>query len=502
MALHHFSRRTFLSAAGAAAAGRLLPVVSSAASQPSSASASLDLGISELGELLRRRKISSADITRACLDRIGALNPTLNAFITVTGDRAVREAQAADDEMRRGKWRGPLHGVPIAMKDLVDTAGIPTTAGSALFKDRVPTQDAEIARRLGIAGAVLVGKTNMHEFAFGGSSLVTNFGGVRNPWDRTRIAGGSSGGSASAVAAGLCYAAIGSDTAGSIRQPAAYCGIVGLKPTFGLVSTSGVIPLSWSFDHIGPMTRTVRDAALMLQAIAGYDPNDAASAPMTVPDYSASLGARVSSLRVGVARAFFFDGLDPEIDRASSEALSVIAKLTGGIKDVEVSASTQEQLRSTIRAAEAYAYHAAFLAKSPELYQPETRVRLRTGADVTTVAYIEARRELARTRRSIGHVFDGVDVVITPTSPILPPPIAEFAGDRNGSADFVSRNIRNTSPFDVYGWPTISVPCGFSASGLPIGLQMSAAMGQDARVLQLAFAYEQATEWHRRRVKT
>jgi aspartyl-tRNA(Asn)/glutamyl-tRNA(Gln) amidotransferase subunit A len=459
----------------------------------------IDLSIRDASELVRQRKVSPVELTNACLAQIQKLNPTLNAFITVTAELAATEARAAEAEIQRGKWRGPLHGIPIALKDLFDTAGIRTTAGSGVFKDRVPTEDAEVVRRLKAAGAVLLGKTNMHEFAFGGSSLVTYFGGVHNPWERAHIAGGSSGGSAAAVAGRLCYAALGSDTAGSIRQPAAYCGIVGLKPTYGLVSARGVIPLSWSLDHVGPLARTTGDIALLLQAIAGYDPEDTASVSMKIPDYTAALRMSPTPLRLGIAREFFFDSLDPEIERAMSQALPVLEKLTAGIKDVAISASTQEQLRSTVRLAEAYAYHAKMMATSPDLYQPETLARLRPGANVDTVTYIQARRELEHTRRTIGQIFQTVDLLITPTSPILPPAIAEFPGDRNGSVDFVNRNIRNTSPFDVYGWPTISVPCGFSASGLPIGLQISGALGHDAIVLQLAHAYEQATDWHTRK---
>jgi len=459
----------------------------------------LDLTIRDVSEWVRRRRVSPVELTNACLAQIEKLNPTLNAFITVTRESALTEARAAEAEIQRGRWRGPLHGIPIALKDLFDTAGVRTTAGSAVFKDRVPTEDAEVVRRLKAAGAVVLGKTNMHEFAFGGSSLVTYFGGVHNPWERAHIAGGSSGGSAAAVAGRLCYAALGSDTAGSIRQPAAYCGIVGLKPTYGLVSTRGVIPLSWSLDHVGPLARTVGDTALMLQVIAGYDPEDTASTPMKVPDYTAALRTPAATLRLGVAREFFFENLDPEIEGAMNQALAVLEKLTAGIKDVAISASTQEQLRSTVRLAEAYAYHAKMMATSPEQYQPETLARLRPGVDIDTATYIQARRELAHTRRTIGQIFQTVDALVTPTSPILPPAIAEFSGDRNGSSDFVIRNIRNTSPFDVYGWPTISVPCGFSASGLPIGLQISGALGQDAIVLQLAHAYEQATDWHTRR---
>ena len=459
----------------------------------------IDLNIREAGELVRQRKVSPVELTHACLAQIEKLNPALNAFITVTAESAAAEARAAEAEIQRGKWRGPLHGIPIALKDLFDTAGVRTTAGSGVFKDRVPTEDAEVVRRLKAAGAVFLGKTNMHEFAFGGSSLVTYFGGVHNPWERAHIAGGSSGGSAAAVAGRLCYGALGSDTAGSIRQPAAFCGIVGLKPTYGLVSARGVIPLSWSLDHVGPLARTVGDTALLLQAIAGYDPEDTVSVSMKIPDYTAALRTSPTTLRLGIAREFFFESLDPEIERAMNQALPVLAKLTAGIKDVAISASTQEQLRSTVRLAEAYAYHAKMMAATPGLYQPETLARLRPGADVDTVTYIQARRELEHTRRTIGQIFQTVDLLITPTSPILPPAIAEFPGDRNGSVDFVNRNIRNTSPFDVYGWPTISVPCGFSSSGLPIGLQISGALGQDAAVLQLAHAYERATDWHTRK---
>jgi len=457
------------------------------------------LTISELSELIRTRKISPVEVTQTILERIETLNPAVNAYITVTRDVAMKAAQDAESEIQRKKWRGPLHGVPIAVKDLFDTAGVRTTAASALFKDRVPGQDAEVIRKLKMAGAVLVGKTNMHEFAFGGNSLVTYFGAVHNPWEPGHIAGGSSGGSAAAVAGGLCFGALGSDTAGSIRQPAAYCGIAGLKPTYGLVSTRGVIPLSWSLDHVGPMTRSVADAGLLLQAIAGYDSEEITSVQMDAPNYTAALRARPTSVRIGVARDFFFEGLDPEIETATRQALAVLEKLTAGLTDVQISARTQEELRSTVRAAEAYAYHADFMAKTPELYQPETLGRLRAGAGIGTVEYIRARQQLDRTRRNIGRVFRMVDAIVTPTSPIVSPAIAEFGRDRNGSVDFLFQNIRNTSPFNVYGWPTISIPCGFTTSGLPIGLQISGPMGADALVLQIANAYEQATEWHKRK---
>lgn len=496
------SRREFLQA-GIATAG--ITATGALASSPQASPRTDDLSffsISQLSELLRTRKISPVEVTRASLERISKLNPGLNAYITVTADLAIKAAQEAESEIQRNHWRGPLHGIPIALKDLFDTAGVRTTAASALFKDRVPDQDAEVVRRLKAAGAVLLGKTNMHEFAYGGTSLVTYFGGVHNPWQREHIAGGSSGGSAAAVAAGLCYGALGSDTAGSIRQPAAYCGIIGLKPTYGLVSTRGVIPLSWSLDHVGPMARTVADTALLLQAIAGYDSEDVTSMRMDVPNYAAALRQRPTSVRVGIARDFFFEGLDPEIQAATNTALAVLEKLSARISDVAIPARNQEELRSTVRAAEAYTYHAEFITKSPELYQPETLARLRPGADIGTSTYIKARRQLDATRRSVGQVFQTIDAVVTPTSPLLPPPIAEFSRERGGSADFLVRNIQNTSPFNVYGWPTISVPCGFSRAGLPVGLQISAPPGRETVVLQLALAYEQATQWYTRRPNT
>ena len=461
------------------------------------------LSLGEAAELVRRKKVSPVELTQACLARIAKLNPTLNAFITVTADAALAQAREAEAEVKRGKWRGPLHGIPLALKDLFDTAGVRTTAASALFKDRVPTEDAEVVRRLKAAGAVLVGKTNMHEFAYGGTSVTSYFGAVHNPWDPGHIAGGSSGGSAAAVAAELCYGALGSDTAGSIRLPAAFCGVPGLKPTYGLVSTRGVIPLSWSLDHVGPMTRTVADAAVLLQAIAGYDAAETSSEQIAIPDYSAAVRGKVSSMRLGVPRDFFFAGLDPEIDAAVKEALAVLGKLTASVRDItlpaDAQASGQEKLRAAVRSAEAYAYHAEYVTKTPELYQAETLGRLRADREIGTITYIQARNELARIRRNFGRAFESVDAMVTPTTPVSPPTIAEVISNSTKAVEFTVINIRNTSPFDVYGVPTISIPCGFTAAGLPIGLQISGPHGAEATVLRIAHAYEQATEWHKRR---
>jgi aspartyl-tRNA(Asn)/glutamyl-tRNA(Gln) amidotransferase subunit A len=497
------SRRSFLKAtlAGTAISLAKVPAVTetdlnSQRTNPVSGSPNGELTkltLREAGDLVRRKKVSPVELTTACLARMDRANPALNAFITITAESAMEQSRVAESEVMQGKWRGPLHGVPIALKDLFDTAGVKTTAGSGVFKDRVPTEDAEVVRRLKAAGAVLLGKTNMHEFAFGGTSIVSYFGPVHNPWETSHIAGGSSGGSAAALAAELCYGALGSDTAGSVRLPASLCGIVGLKPTYGLVSIRGVIPLSWSLDHVGPMARTVADTALLLQVIAGYDAQETTSEEMKVPDYSQAIGTKVASLRIGAPREFFFAALDPEIDAATKQALSVLGKLTAGIRDVALQVNTMETLRDVLRAAEAYAYHREYVTKTPELYQPLTLKRIRAGADVTTPAYIQGRRDLAQVRRTAAKWLESVDVLVTPTLPI---PAAAISDPH---ADDILPEVRNTSPFDVNGWPAISIPCGFTSQGLPIGLQIIGPHGGEALIFQLAHAYEQATEWHKRR---
>ncbi len=461
------------------------------------------LSIERASALIRTKKVSPVELTQACLNRIGRLNPQLNAFITVTAESALTEARQAEAEIHKHRWRGALHGIPIALKDLVDTAGVRTTAGSELFKDRIPTEDAEVVRRLKAAGAVFLGKLNMHEFAYGGSSAVSFFGPVRNPWNLAYSPGGSSGGSAAAVAAHLCYGAIGSDTGGSIREPAAYCGIVGLKPTFGCVSTSGAIPLSWSLDHLGPMTRTTVDAALMLQVLAGYDPRDNGSLDTSVPDYAAAMRSATSSLRVGIPRDFFFEGLDPDVQAAMEAALSDLRTLTHVQLDVAplATSGSYDAVMDpciAILQAEAYAYHQDYVAKTPELYQKPTLERILAGTKITTSTYVQSRRQMEQIRRTLSRGFDGVDLLITPTSPIPPFEIADLLSDPTAMRPKEIHMLHNTRPFDMFGAPTISVPCGFTRSGLPIGMQITGALGDEGTVLRLARAYEQATEWHKR----
>jgi aspartyl-tRNA(Asn)/glutamyl-tRNA(Gln) amidotransferase subunit A len=444
--------------------------------------------IVDLAPRLRRKEISPVELTRACLDRIEKLNPTINAFITVTAESALAEARAAEIEISRGEWRGPLHGIPIALKDLIDTAGTRTTAASALHQNRIPADDAEVVRRLRLAGAVILGKNNLHEFAYGGSSLVSFFGDVHNPWNTAHIAGGSSGGSAAAVAAGLCYAAIGTDTAGSIREPAALCGCVGIKPTYGRVSARGVIPLSWSLDHVGPLAATVADAAVVLQAIAGYDPLDVCSADVPVSDYVAGLRHGAKNLRIGVPRAHFFDDLDDEVRAAVERALVVIGTLVADVRDLHIEVSSDR----TVQAAESFAYHAEHVARTPELYQPETLRRIRTGENISAPEYIQRRRELEQERRQASDIFSGVDLLVTPTMPIPAPAIAALKKDSAALRPAELVLLRNTRPFNVWGLPAISVPCGFTKNGLPIGLQIAGPHWREDLVLGLAHAYEQA----------
>jgi aspartyl-tRNA(Asn)/glutamyl-tRNA(Gln) amidotransferase subunit A len=446
--------------------------------------------ITELAARLRRREISPVEITRECLRRIEKDEANLNSFITVMGESALEEARTAEAEMVRGQWRGPLHGVPVAVKDLIDTAGGRTTSASELHQGRVPEEDAEAIRRLRRAGAVILGKNNLHEFAYGGSSLVSFYGEVRNPRNAAHIAGGSSGGSAAAVAAGLCYAAIGTDTAGSIREPAALCGCVGLKPTYGRVSCRGVIPLSRSLDHVGPLAATAADTALILQAIAGYDGGDLASADVPVSDYVSGLDDGVKALRVGIPREYFFADLEEEVGAAVEAAVGTIRALVAEVREVKIEAPTDR----TVQAAEAYAYHAEDAGRAPELYQAETLRRIGSGAEIGAGEYIRRRRELERERRRALGFFAEVDLLVTPTTPLPAPTIAELKKHPDALRPAELALLRNTRPFNVWGLPAISVPCGRTRSGLPIGLQIAGPHWREDLVLRLAHAFELAAK--------
>ena len=445
--------------------------------------------ISDLSRRLRDRSISPVELTHECLERIDRLNPVLNAFVTVTAESALERARRAEREIYRGTYLGPLHGIPIGLKDIIDTAGVRTTAASALFKDRIPKEDADVVSRLRAGGAIILGKQNLHEFAYGGSSMISHFGEVHNPWDTTRVAGGSSGGSAASVAAALGFGAVGTDTAGSIRLPAAYCGVVGIKPTYGRVSTRGVIPLSPSYDHVGPLANSVFDAALMLQVLTGRGADD----PSLRPSFVSAFDELPANLRVGVPREFFFDDLHPEVSDAIEKAIQVFATLHAEIRDIKLEVSADRTLAS----AEAYAYHESSIASSPELYQPATLARIRSGAEIPAPDALRASRDLQASRDRIKKVFDEVDVLLTPTVPIPPPAIAELREHPDDLRRQELMMLRNTRPFNVWGIPAISVPCGLTRDGLPIGLQLAAAPWRGNVLLQAAHEYEQATGWHK-----
>ena len=479
-----FTRRDFLTASATAAACLATRPAFAQAAEPT------DLTIAEAQRLVRRRDLSPLELVEAYLARIRRLDDRLNAFVTVTEERAVERARALEAELAAGRWRGPLHGIPIALKDNIDTAGVLTTAASAVFADRVPDEDAEVVTRLEAAGAIVLGKLNMHEFAYGGTSAFTHTGPVRNPWDTDRIPGGSSGGSGAAVAARLCAGALGTDTGGSVRIPAAHCGIAGLKPTYGLASIRGIVPLSVSLDHVGPMCRSVADAALMLQPMAGYDPRGIASIEAEIPDYAGALRRRTSAMRLGVPRAFYED-VDPQVLAAVERALGILGDLTAGTRDVELPPLPEARTVGV----EAYAYHAGLLEERRGLYAESTLARIEGGAEMSAADYAEARYQLALVRKAVAAVFDDVDVLVTPTLIELPVSIeAAMASPLEATATL----IRNTAPFNGYGTPAITVPCGFSREGLPIGLQLCGRTLGEVDVLALAHAYEQATDWHER----
>lgn len=486
--MSRLSRRSFLASSLAAGAASALPAFAASGGEGPAR-----LTIREASEAVRMGAISPIELTEAYLERIDRYNPSLNAFITIMRDEALAAARRMDDEQRNGRWRGPLHGIPLALKDNIDTAGVLTSAASAVFRERVPDEDAEVVTRLKNAGAILLGKLNLHEFALGGTSSVSHFGAVRNPWSLEHNPGGSSGGSGAAVAADLCLGALGTDTGGSIRIPASSCGIVGLKPTFGRVSNRGVIPMAWTLDHVGPMTRTVEDAAIMLDVLAGYDPADSTSIDAPLADYAGAVDLPTSNLRLGVPTRGFFEDLDPEVEVAVEAALGVLEGLSAGMRDIDVPAAGSV---AEVWNAEIYAYHEPWITTTPELYQPPIRALIEGAGRGGAAVYANARRHVDQVRREIRSVFEDVDLLITPTRRVPPalidPPPNSGGGGGGGG-------LNNTAAFNIYGLPTISVPCGFTSNGLPIGMQISGAHFNERLVIALAHAYEQATEWHRRR---
>jgi aspartyl-tRNA(Asn)/glutamyl-tRNA(Gln) amidotransferase subunit A len=459
--------------------------------------------MTELARMIATKAVSPVEVVRAHLDRIAALDGSLRAFITVCGDAALETAKAAEGRLMAGGALGPLHGVPYALKDLYDTAGVRTTGGSRIFADRVPTSDATVVRRLAEAGAILLGKLNMVEFAYGPEGLNPHYGHARNPWDAAahRMAGGSSSGSGVAVATGLAPGALGSDTGGSIRIPASLCGITGLKPTYGRVSRAGVLPLAWSMDHVGPMTRTVADSALMLGVLAGYDPADASTSVLPVPDYLAALTGKIHGLRVGVLGPYFLAGATPAV-RAAVEAAAQTLAAAGAIVDEvkleRVSLAAAGSL--AVVAAEALAYHAELLRTRAAEYDPEVARRLRLSAFVGGVHYVRAQQVRALVREEVDAALAHRDVLLAPATPIVAPTLDErqvALGD--GPSDVRAALLRFTRPFNFSGHPACAVPCGFTEGGLPIGMQLVGRPFDEATVLRAADAFQRLTDFHTRR---
>ena len=454
----------------------------------------------ELGKLLRKREVSAQKIARATLERIESLEPRLNAYITVTAGEALNAARRRDEELAAGLDRGPLHGIPMAVKDLYDTAGIRTTSGSKILADRVPGQDATSIRKLLDAGVVIVGKTNLNEFAVGVTTTNAHYGDTRNPWDLSRMPGGSSGGSGAAVAAGLCTVATGSDTGGSIRIPAALCGVVGLKPSFGRISCQGITPLSWEQDHPGPITRSVCDAALMLQAMAGWDAADPVSLDQPVPDYLGGLGTSIRGRKVGVDWDFALNGISTEVRAAFEAALQILGGLGAHMVDVHLPGLTVGMAAGLVMwQGDAAAVHEERLRTRAEDYDPQVRSRLEGAMAVTGAAYARAQRARRELKRELQVVFGEVDLLATPMCAVAAPPHGASRVVVGGQEfDVLAGLTRYSRVFNFAGLPAISVPCGFTSEGLPIGLQIIGPMFDEVGVLRAAYAYEQATEWHLR----
>jgi len=450
------------------------------------------LTIRETAPLLRSGELSPVELTREALEAIGRGNPRLNAFLTVTPETAREQAREAEREIAQGRYRGPLHGIPVSLKDVFFVRGVRTTAGSRIFGDTVSESDAAVAERLRAAGAVLLGKTGMHELAYGITSNNPHYGPVRNPWDLARIPGGSSGGSGAAVAAGLGRASLGTDTGGSIRIPASFCGVAGLKPTFGRVSRHGVIGLGWSLDHVGPLASSAWDAAAVLQAIAGHDPRDPASANVAVPDFLADIDRGADGIRIGVPQNYFFERIAPEVDAAVRGAVRKLEQVGADVRGVRIPGAEEATEFSRL----------TLLAEASELYQRELRARpldfgddvralLERGQDVPATEYVAAQRAREAFRMQLDHLFNEVDVIVTPTTPTTAPLIGQTTVTINGvEEDARIASTRLVRVFNYAGVPAISVPCGHSADGLPIGLQIVGKWFDEATLLRLAQAFE------------
>ncbi|MFQ5898087.1 MAG: amidase [Candidatus Methylomirabilia bacterium] len=459
--------------------------------------------ITELARLIAERQISPVEVVQAHLHRIEALDPKLRAFITLCQDEALAAAKVAEAAVVGGQRLGRLHGIPIGLKDLYATRGIRTTGGSKILAEWVPDEDATVVVRLKEAGAVIVGKLNMHEFAYGPEGVNSRYGTSWNPWDpRThRIPGGSSSGSGVSVATGLCAGALGSDTGGSVRIPSALCGITGLKPTYGRVSRAGVLPLAWSLDHVGPMTRSAADSALMLSAMAGSDPKDPTTSTLPVTDCMPALTGKVTGLRVGLLRTFFLEAADQEVRQAVEQASKALEKLGATVEETSLPTAAHAAAAAiAILSAEALTYHEAWMKSRPGDYSEDVRQRLQTGAFISATQYLRCQQVRALFRSEVDQRLARFDVLIAPTTSIVATPVGQTEVAVGGAKQDVRASlVRFTRVFNLSGHPVCSVPCGFTRAGLPVGMQIVGRPFDEAMVLRVADAYQRATDWHTRR---
>jgi aspartyl-tRNA(Asn)/glutamyl-tRNA(Gln) amidotransferase subunit A len=455
----------------------------------------LSLSITELARRLESHELSVVEVVEDCISRINEINTTLNAFVTLSTDQARHAAKIADNEIRVGKYRGPLHGVPVGIKDMVDTAGIRTTYGSSIFKSNIPEKDAVVVSRLKEAGAIVLGKTNTHEFAFGVTTDNVHYGATRNPWALDRIAGGSSGGSAAAVASFMCYGAVGTDTGGSIRIPSAFCGLVGLKPTYGLVSTTDVFPLAMSLDHVGPITRSVTDAALMLQTMAGFDPDDPRSLNVPIPDFSKNIENSIGETKVAVCPDLIPEIMDRSERLAYESAISKIENL--GARVLEKRIKTPQQIKkasTTLMSAEAAVQHSELLREHSDNYGVNVIGRFKAGQKITTAEYIEALRNREEISREIELIFQDADFLLTPSVQILPSRIGEDNIRVDGKeVNVILGCVCFTRLANITGIPAITLPYGYSDDGLPLSIQLMAPKLHEKHLLNLAYTIEKAT---------
>lgn len=456
------------------------------------------MSITEASDLIARGELSPTDLIDAHLNRIAQTDDRLNSFITLLEPQAREAAKIAEIELQAKAPRSPLHGIPIGLKDLYFTKGIRTTMGSSIMDDFVPDYDATVTTRFQEAGAVILGKLQMHEFAYGATSENIHTGPAHNPWDTQRVTGGSSGGSGSSVAAGQVMAALGTDTGGSVRIPSTLCGIVGFKPTFGRISRHGVYPLSWSFDTVGPMTRTVHDAALVMNAIAGHDLKDPFSSREPVPDFTKTLGQEIDGLRAGIPKEHFFEILDPESENAFRKGVKVLEGI--GVSVEEVSIPLLENVLSigqAISGPEAAEIHLDNLRHHSDQMDPQVSSRLATGLLQPAIHYVRGQRARRAFSRQLEATFKSFDVILAPGAPIPAPKIGQRVATVKGQEQQTLQLLaRMTRPFNVSGSPTITVPCGFSSDGLPFGMQIAGPMFDEATVLKVAHAYEQASPWY------